>query len=96
MNAHVERLVSTGRSGLTPLSKFAAWMNAKWEARRARRTQEEAIDFLRAMEPKLLEDIGVDINKLGKPAPVIALQNPHVIATVALSSSPSSRHQDPL
>ena len=93
MNAHVERQTSSRLSGLSPLSKLATWVTAKWEARRARRSEEEALDLLRAMEPKLLDDIGVNITKLGQAEPVVALQNPHVTATLALSPS---RHQDPL
>ncbi len=93
MNTHVERQISSHLSGLSPLSRLTAWVNAKWEARRARRSEEEAVDLLRAMEPKLLDDIGVDITKLGQAEPVVILRNPHVIATLALLPL---RHQDPL
>ncbi len=93
MNTSVGRVTSSRLSGLTPLGRLAAWFNAKWEARRARLAEEDAVEFLRAMEPKLLDDIGVDIIKLGKPPAKVEDQNPHVIATLVLTPS---RHQDPL
>lgn len=66
--------------GLSPLSKFARWMNARWEARRARQDEEKAVDLLRRMGPRLINDIGVDITKLGPP------ESPELRA----------RHHDPL
>jgi hypothetical protein len=47
-----------------PLSKLAIWVSTKWRARRARRIEEETLLSLSALEPKLLNDIGLDIGNL--------------------------------
>lgn len=56
-------------SALSPLSKFSRWMTTRWEAHRAHQKEEMAIDVLRTMDPKLVNDIGVDITKLAPPEP---------------------------
>lgn len=61
--------IDTPYSGLSPLSKFTRWVNARRDARRARQGEEMAVDLLRTMGPKLVNDIGVDITKLGPPEP---------------------------
>lgn len=56
-------------SALSPLSKLSQWMNTRRDARRARQDEEKAVDLLRTMGPKLVNDIGVDITRLGPPEP---------------------------
>lgn len=76
-------------SGLSPFSKLTHWMNVRREARRARQHEEKAVDLLRAMEPKLAKDIGVDINKLGMPgSPERKMQE--------IVTPLRGRHHDPL
>lgn len=75
-------------SSLSPFSKLTRWMNVRREARRARQHEEKAVDLLRAMEPKLAKDIGVDINKFGTPEP--PEQNMQEIVTPF-----RARHHDP-
>jgi hypothetical protein len=90
MNTHTERIANARLAGRSPLGRLAAWVNAKRQARRARRIEEETIEFLRAMGPELRNDIGVDIGKLGEPNQILANQNPHVLATLTVSQ-PSSQ-----
>ena len=61
--------IDSPHSGLSPISKFARWVTARRDARRARQDEEKAVDLLRTMGPKLAKDIGVDINKLGTSEP---------------------------
>lgn len=89
MSTHAERIAYSRLAGRSPLSRFTAWVNAKREARRARRIEEETIEFLRAMGPELRDDIGVDIGKLAESNPMPASQNPYVLATLAVSLPPS-------
>ena len=80
MNTHVHsRLASR-----SPFGRFTAWVNARREARRARRIEEESIEFLRAMGPKLRDDIGVDIENFGGSD-----RNSHALAPWEVSQSPS-------
>jgi hypothetical protein len=64
-------------------------VNARRQARQARRIEEEAIDFLRAMGPGLRDDIGFDIDKLAGSNPMLAKQNPHVLAAMVVTPLPS-------
>jgi hypothetical protein len=48
------------------LARFATWVNTKWQARRARRLEEETVVYLSAMDAKLMNDIGMDIDRLGE------------------------------
>ncbi|MGE0239549.1 MAG: hypothetical protein AB7F09_04735 [Parvibaculaceae bacterium] len=69
MNAHAHRPLTRHLSGTKPLGRFAAWVNAKRRARRARRLQEETVVCLSAMDAKLANDIGMDIDRLSEIAP---------------------------
>lgn len=96
MNTQAERLASRHTSrifGLTPLSRLAAWAKVKHEAYRKRRREIEALEALKAMSPELLDDIGVSLDKAGKPVERAATQHPYVIATQALTLS--TRYHDP-
>lgn len=96
MNTHAERafIRSSHRIfGFAYLSRLASWVNLKLEAYRARRSRIEALETLRAMSPELLDDIGVDIGRLGKPTLKLADHNPHVLAIEALK--PSRQYHDP-
>lgn len=66
MNAHAHRPLARRHSSPKPLGRFATWVNTKWQARRARRLEEETVACLSAMDARLLNDIGVDISKLGE------------------------------
>jgi len=95
MNTHAERIANSRLAGRSPFSRFTAWVNAKREARRARRIEEETIEFLWAMAPELRDDIGVDIGKFAEPQ-MLAHQNPHVLTAPAVSqpsSKPSRRRR---
>lgn len=61
--------IDTAPSGLSPFSKFARWVNDRREARRARQNEENAVDVLRTMGPQLINDIGMDITRLGQSEP---------------------------
>ncbi len=64
MNAHAHRPLTRRQPRHSPLGKFADWVNTKWQARRARRLEEETVVYLSAMDTKLLNDIGMDIGTL--------------------------------
>ncbi len=64
MNAHAHRPLARHQPRHSPLGKFADWVNTKWQARRARRLEEETVVYLSAMDTKLLNDIGMDIGTL--------------------------------
>jgi uncharacterized protein YjiS (DUF1127 family) len=72
MNAHAHRPLVRRQSRHSPLERFADWVNTKWQARRARRLEEETVVYLSAMDTKLLNDIGMDVGTLanlaGKPS----------------------------
>jgi hypothetical protein len=68
MNTHAHRPLARRQANLTPLGRFAAWVNTRWQARRARRLEEETVACLSTMDVKLLNDIGVDFGKLGDAA----------------------------
>jgi hypothetical protein len=89
MNTHAERIVHSRLASRSPFGRFTAWVNARREARRVRRIEEESIEFLRAMGPKLRDDIGVDIENLGGSDQMLANRNPHALAPWAVSESPS-------
>lgn len=72
MNAHAARPTA---SCFGPLGKFARWVNTRWHARRARLREEDALLYLSELEPKLLNDIGVNFNRLGGCGPTSAHQD---------------------
>ncbi|WP_162918865.1 hypothetical protein [Taklimakanibacter deserti] len=90
MNAHAHRPLTRRPSSPKPLGRFAAWVNTKWRARRARRLEEETMACLSAMDAKLLNDIGMDIGKLGDLADEPAPANP---VTAFPPSQHSNRHK---
>jgi hypothetical protein len=63
MNAHANH------SSSTALARLTAWVNARWRARRARRLEEETIVCLSAMDSKLINDIGMGIDRLDELTP---------------------------
>jgi hypothetical protein len=89
MNTHAERIVHSRLASRAPFSWLTTWVNARWEARRARRFEEETMEFLRLMTPKLRDDIGVDFGKLAESRETLADRTPHVLAALAVSASPS-------
>ena len=64
MNAHAHRPLARHRPKHSPLGRFTAWVNTKWQAHRARRIEEETVVYLSAMDSKLLNDIGMDASTL--------------------------------
>jgi len=86
---NTQRIVHSRLASLSPFGRFTAWVNARREARRARRIEEESIEFLRAMGPKLRDDIGIDIKNLGGSDQMLANRNPHALAPWTVSQSPS-------
>jgi hypothetical protein len=96
MNTQAERLTSCRDAhvfGFAFLTKLAAWIELKRDARRARRHEMELREMLRTMSPELLKDIGVAFDANGDPAFELASQNAHVIATKILDQP--RRHHDP-
>lgn len=90
MNAHVERVINTQSFGPTFFSKASAWLDSKLKARRARRIERDAIEYLRAQDRSFLDDIGIDVSQLYTPHATLASCSPHVIAITALTPAPSS------
>jgi hypothetical protein len=91
MNAHAHRPLARRQSRHSPLGKFAAWVNTRWQARRIRRLEEETVVYLSAMDTKLLNDIGMDIGTLAD------LANEHssvdTANVVTLSQAPNRRNR---
>lgn len=87
MNAHAHRPLARQQESLSPLGKFTAWVNTKWQARRARRREEETVACLSAMDMKLLNDIGMDLDKLDE------LANPPEPANAAKASRQANRRK---
>jgi hypothetical protein len=65
MSTHANR-PTVHHSRLSPFGRVAAWVSTKWRARQAHRLEEETVACLCAMDTKLLNDIGMDIAKLGE------------------------------
>lgn len=81
--------IDSTHSSLSPFGKIARWMNARRDARRARQDEETAVDLLRMMGPDLVNDIGVDITRLG-PAEPPERRMQEIITPLR------ARHHDPL
>ena len=69
MNAHAHRPLAGRHANPSSLGKLAAWVNARWQARRARRLEEETVVCLSTLDAKLINDIGVDIDRLSELTP---------------------------
>ena len=69
MNAHAHRPLVNRRSKPRSLGRFTAWVNARWQARRVRRLEEETVVYLSTMDARLINDIGMDIDRLGELTP---------------------------
>lgn len=82
MNARAHRPFARRDSSHTPLGRFAAWVNTRWQARRARRLEEETVACLSTMDTKLLNDIGMDIGTLSDLANEPSPQNTTNIVTL--------------
>jgi hypothetical protein len=86
MNAHAHRPLARRRSRHSPLGRFAAWVNTKWQARRARRLEEQTVVYLSAMDSKLLNDIGMDATTLAD----LAKEPPTSLETADIGALPQS------
>jgi uncharacterized protein YjiS (DUF1127 family) len=86
MNTHANR-PRAHHPSLSPMGRVAAWVSTKWRARRAHRLEEETVACLSAMDTKLLNDIGMDIGKLGE----LTRENPHVSPVSPLTPSQQRR-----
>lgn len=60
------------------------WLRKMLAARRARREEIRAVEYLRTLDPHLLEDIGVDIASLNEFSPRLESLSPHVVAYSAI------------
>jgi hypothetical protein len=87
MNTHAHRPLSRQQESLSPLGKFTAWVNTKWQAHRARRREEETVACLSGMDIKLLNDIGMDLGKLEE------LANPPEQTNAAKASRQANRRK---
>jgi hypothetical protein len=74
MNIHANRHVVAHHSG--PFGRIAAWVSARMRARRTRRMEEETIVCLSTIEPKLLNDIGVETGNLHERNPHLGVAKP--------------------
>jgi hypothetical protein len=90
MNAYAHRRLARRQPRHSPLGKFADWVNTKWQARRARRLEEETVVYLNAMDSKLLNDIGMDIGTLTDRASEPSSEEATNIVTLP---KPSTRRQ---
>jgi hypothetical protein len=70
MNIHANRHVVAHHSG--PFGRVAAWVSARMRARRTRRMEEETVVCLSTIEPRLLNDIGVETRTLHERHPQLA------------------------
>ena len=70
MNIHANRHVVAHHS--SPFGRIAGWVSARMRARRTRRMEEETIVCLSTIEPKLLNDIGVETGTLHDRHPKLA------------------------
>ena len=96
MNTQAERLTSRREArvfGFAYLTQLAAWIELKREARRARRHEMELREMLKAMSPKLLNDIGISLDANGDPMLALPKQNAHVVVAKILNRP--RRHCDP-
>jgi hypothetical protein len=91
MNAHAHRPLARGQPKHSPLGKFTAWVNTRWQARRARRLEEETVVYLSAMDTKLLNDIGMDIGTLADLASEPASVDAANVVKLAQSSDRRKR-----
>jgi hypothetical protein len=64
------------QSSSSPMGAIAAWVSRRWQAHRVRRMEEDALLCICAMDTKLLNDIGMDIGKLGELPPVSVADAP--------------------
>lgn len=87
MNTHVEHSVVVHPASQPLLSRLAARLSARFKAWRAQQIERAEIEALEALGPEMLDDIGVSIVKSGKPPKSIAVCNPYLIATKALSTA---------
>jgi hypothetical protein len=62
MNIHAEHRHASQQTG--PFGRLAARVSAIWQARRARRMEEETVVCLSTIEPRLLHDIGIETGTL--------------------------------
>ncbi len=69
MNADTERTSLSQVFGLAPLSMTAAWLKSAMTARQTRKAEKEAIKYLRTLNRRQLDDIGVNVAELLAIAP---------------------------
>jgi hypothetical protein len=62
MNIHAEHRHAAQQTG--PFGRLAARISAIWQARRARRMEEETVVCLSTIQPRLLNDIGIETGTL--------------------------------
>jgi len=65
MNSHPNR-PPVQQSSPSPMGGIAACVRTRWRAHRARRMEEDAMLCIRAMDTRLLNDIGLDIGEIGE------------------------------
>jgi uncharacterized protein YjiS (DUF1127 family) len=85
MNTHVDHRAIVRPTGFVLFDKFAARVCNMYKAWRVRQIERADVEALEALGPELLDDIGVTLRKQGKPPKSMAVCNPHLIATDALS-----------
>jgi hypothetical protein len=76
--------VSTSHEFQSPLgtavSSISSWIKQTLAVRSHRRATMRSVRYLRGLDRKTLEDIGVDVNFLNDPAPSIVRVKSYVIA----------------
>ena len=83
MNIRANRPLAPSLSGRTPFCRLVAWVSARWQVHRARQMEERTVVSLAAIEPKLLNDIGVEMGNLHE-------RNPHLGGAKSATSTEDS------
>lgn len=86
MNTHVEHHTAVRPGVFALLNRFSSLMSARFKDWRARQIERAELEALEALGPEVLDDIGASIAKTGKPPKSMAVCNPYLIATAALST----------
>ncbi|MFO1121800.1 MAG: hypothetical protein U1F47_05705 [Hyphomicrobiales bacterium] len=91
MNSTAHRSFATPGLSLDLLGRVQGWISARLNARRAQRDTDEAIAYLRTLDAHLLDDMGVDMARLGSVTPTLVSAHPLVIVPDVIGTSKTAR-----
>jgi len=86
MNTHVEHGMIRS-AGFPLFGNLSAVIKAKFKAWRAQRIERVQIEALKALDPEVLDDIGVSFGKGDKAPFFLPVVNPYAIVVAALIAS---------